>query len=117
MSLSKFAALRPVHMTTVTKSKMNQCLCEKCTNCDMKLQTLNRICGHVESSLKLNDRYICVDKTLCAKINGRRQMRVLIEIVKCGVKFLEEHYKSVLKGEESEDIRPQAVSWQEWGGH
>ena len=116
VSLSKFAALRPVHMTTVTKSKMNQCLCEKCTNCDMKLQTLNRICGHIESSLKLNDRYICVDKTLCAKINGRRQMSCLDRnCEECGVKCLEEHYKCVLKGEESEDIRTQAVSWQEWG--
>ena len=58
VSRSKFASLRPGHVKTMAKNKFNQCLCEYCTNIELKLHPLNKFLEiKRRSDYKITDHY------------------------------------------------------------
>ena len=84
LSFSKFTALRPKTVQTMSKSIFNNCLCEYCTNIQYKVKALNM--------QGIKTRYELLSRTVCPKPEGSRYYK--IECVKrlcklCGVdKFI-----------------------------
>ena len=51
ISFSKCASLKPKNVETVNKKQFRGCLCEKCTNVELMLKTINK---HLEEKINNN---------------------------------------------------------------
>jgi len=68
VSLSKFSKLRPKQVLKVNQTQLNQCLCEYCTNIELKLRSLNMYAqNHNLKELRVKDKYHCNRLTMCSK--------------------------------------------------
>ncbi|OWF36628.1 hypothetical protein KP79_PYT03062 [Mizuhopecten yessoensis] len=101
-SLSTLKRYRPKHCSTVNHNKCNACLCEYCTNIEMKI-----------SSLKSHSNQIPKDKselsniTLCDNLNMSFGIMGCInrKCSKCGVKQLQDLFRN---------LPHHQVSWRKW---
>lgn len=64
VSFSKFVSLRPKQVHTMSRNTFNNCLCEYCTNIELKVKAINLIIG---CKGDLRNRYNASRKTLCPK--------------------------------------------------
>ena len=64
VSFSKFVSLRPKQVHTMSRNTFNNCLCEYCTNIELKVKAINFIIG---CKGDLRNRYNASRKTLCPK--------------------------------------------------
>ena len=99
VSLSKFSKLRPKHVLKVNQTQLNQCLCEYCTNIELKLRSLNMyVQNHSLNGLRVKDKYHCTRLTMCLK--GSKAFNDLACIERrctvCGVTLLQQHYKVII---------------------
>ncbi|MES9901055.1 MAG: hypothetical protein ABW168_00060 [Sedimenticola sp.] len=68
IGFSTFAAKRPSNILTSKHQPMYSCLCDVCTNIDLKLRTLNNFSDKVKKpEMKIRDRYQAVNITMCDK--------------------------------------------------
>lgn len=89
IELDKFRKLRPKHVLTANKTQLRQCLCEYCTNVEIKLKVLNTC----QSVTKYKDAMAIVNDSLCSK--GPKKEYNKLECIErkceeCGVKSLTE---------------------------
>ncbi|CAC5413756.1 unnamed protein product [Mytilus coruscus] len=66
ISFSKFSSLRPSNVKTMNKNAFNNCLCEYCTNIELKVKAIEKVVGN-RSFVK--NRYDISKETLCIKAN------------------------------------------------
>ena len=110
---SKFASMRPKHVKTQKAQPMNECLCEYCSNIEMKLKTVKQICSTLErQDLKVlcEDRYNFVQATLCQKPEGQKYSEkacIERECKKCGLEQLKDKLKPITQ-------QKTEVSWNQW---
>lgn len=72
VGFSTFAKKVPHNIQTYNKQPWFSCLCEYCTNVDLKIKALNDFANKVGMvECKLKDRYHAVNITLCDKEDGR----------------------------------------------
>ena len=84
ISKSKFSSLRPGNVKTMAKNKFNQCLCEYCTNIELKLRSLNKFLDvKKKSEFKMNDRYAVSRESLCPKPGQSKHYTMKCLIRKC----------------------------------
>lgn len=68
LGFSTFARKIFSNIKTGTKQQWYSCLCEYCTNVDLKISALNDFANKVDiTDCKINDRYHAVKITLCDK--------------------------------------------------
>ncbi|XP_033728817.1 uncharacterized protein LOC117317958 [Pecten maximus] len=112
VSYSKFVKCRPKNVKPVAHTKYNQCLCEYCTNVELKVNSLVRFCSsqHIEPFCK--DKYEVSRLTLCQKENGFYKKQCIDrKCMECGVGAIEKLDTAV------ELIRQHGLSditWQSW---
>ncbi|XP_071481542.1 uncharacterized protein [Diadema antillarum] len=104
---SSFAKLRPNNILLHKKAQLEQCLCEICTNIDLKLQTLNRELIR-ENQMSITSRYQLSDLTLC---EGRNLECIDRECSKCGVVKLDHAVDAILQ-KDPENQR--MTKWRKW---
>jgi hypothetical protein len=112
VSYSKFVKCRPPNVKPAAFTKYNQCLCEYCTNIDLKVCSLVRFCSahHIEPICK--DRYEASRLTLCPK-EGEYYRKECIDRVceACGVSNLAKTQKAVeILGQHGLSD----ITWQSW---
>ncbi|ESO85587.1 hypothetical protein LOTGIDRAFT_155075 [Lottia gigantea] len=113
ISESTFNKLRPKHILLQSISKFYQCLCEPCTNIDLKLKVLNHEVYQCQStSCSIRDRYHATDLTLCPKDQNPHAKLECIDrkCEICDVDLLDHYLQPLLNVSGDKD-----VSWQYWG--
>jgi hypothetical protein len=100
---SKFAALRPKNVLTMSKTKLINCLCEYCTNIELKVPVL----GQILKNSELKDKYAVSNATLCtyADIPSKACLDRLCQ--DCGPKLLVSKYPELLDN-------GNILSWGRW---
>jgi len=69
---STFAKKRPSNIGTTKKQPWYSCLCEMCTNLELKLKSLNNFATKVgKSDTKIKNKYEAVNITLCDRNNNQ----------------------------------------------
>lgn len=107
VSLSTFKRNRPKEVLTMDKEKFRTCLCEYCLNVEFKVDVLNRVCGNNNlKQLKLEDKYDCVQKTLCDTVQKSCYERTCND---CGVTKIREHFKPMIQ-----QIGESNIKWKRW---
>ena len=112
IGLKKFFALRPKHIKPVGAIKFRGCLCEYCSNIELKVAALNKICNVHQLKSPFQGVYGVSRLTMCAKENNKKyNKRECIErkCTKCGVNNLDLHLENVIQKHESKEI-----SWRMW---
>ena len=116
VSHSVFSKLRPFNVLLSHQTKLSQCLCEYCTGCLLKLQSLNRIIQATDDSnlkeLKIKDKYELLNLSMCPKSDDNKyQERKCIErsCSECGIALLEERLKPLV-----DTLGDKTVSWLKW---
>lgn len=72
VGFSLFQKLRPDYTLLQHKIKINQCLCEYCTDALLKLQALNRtVVALKKPELKIKDKYELTELTMCPKVTAK----------------------------------------------
>ena len=65
LPFSKFVDLRPKNILLQIKAKHFQCLCEYCTNIDLKIKAINSAVIQNKLQCTLPDRYFAANLTMC----------------------------------------------------
>ncbi|XP_064649611.1 uncharacterized protein LOC135501423 [Lineus longissimus] len=105
VGITSFRKLRPKHTLCRDKVKYNQCLCERCQNCDLKLKTINRF---IDPQLKIKDRYHMAKLTVCEYEGDYPAMAcILRKCSLCGVKKLRQYLEPTKPSTET-------CRWQVW---
>ena len=112
MGFRKFSMLRPSNVLTQKHTKLTQCLCEYCTNIELKLKVVNQqILIQNLSNLRVADKYHAVNLTCCEKGEQyfHKKPCIIRNCKNCEVKGLSDHLGRLLEknGEEK-------VSWMKW---
>uniref|UniRef100_UPI00358FDA75 uncharacterized protein isoform X1 n=1 Tax=Myxine glutinosa TaxID=7769 RepID=UPI00358FDA75 len=106
---AQFSKLRPKHVLPHTKAKLFQCLCEYCTNVDLKLSTITHTARTFRMKCSVLDRYNVLDKTLC-DYDGLYPKIACIDrqCKKCGTQQLKKYLEPLITRCTKE------VMWQKW---
>ena len=97
----------------MTKNKFNQCLCEYCTNIELKLRPLNKFLEiKRRSDYKITDRYAASRNSLCGKPEGSHYYnRECLDrkCDHCGTKLIQDHFSQIIN-----DFGVSALNWYKW---
>lgn len=105
---SAFAKMRPRNILLQHKARLEQCLCEVCTNIDLKLQSLNR--ERKQKGLKqIPSRYDLSDMTLCTTPSEERLKCIDRKCSKCGVQEIDNALAPLLQVSSEKSI-----TWKKW---
>ena len=69
-SFSTFIRNKPKNVESTRKQPCFGCLCESCSNVDLKLRALSQVAARCRSDVKLKDKYEAVKITVCEKEKG-----------------------------------------------
>ena len=108
VSFSTFAKMKPRNVETTTKRKWNACLCEVCTNVDLKIRSLSQLAAQCKSDVKVENKYDAVAKTLCVKEKYQKWHKKSCtkrECISCGTKKIIEYYKPLVTAAANRLIR------------
>lgn len=112
LSFDVFRRFRPADVLVLRRTRLNQCLCEICTDIMLKLQTLNHLANHGHKEAKLADKYELIAATMCSKDNQDNYFQskcIHRNCDNCGVKLLDGRFAGLLK-----DAGVQSVNWRKW---
>uniref|UniRef100_A0A8C4WX24 Uncharacterized protein n=1 Tax=Eptatretus burgeri TaxID=7764 RepID=A0A8C4WX24_EPTBU len=113
VSLSTFQKLRPIDVLPLRQNKLNQCLCEYCTDILLKLQSLNQVASlYSDSECKIVDKYALLALTLCKKEEGSTvfRLRCVDRICdECGVQLLDDRFVNLVQASGDRE-----VTWRKW---
>ena len=111
MGITKFKKLRPNYILTMGNNKLAQCLCERCTNIEFKLQAIMRyMAGHKLSKCAFKDKYSISRVTLCPKADGEEYKTKCLdrECQQCGVHKVKASLVEIVQRINEE------ISWYRW---
>lgn len=98
ISFSHFASCRPKHIKPMSDARLQQCLCEYCTNVNLKLKVLNAIASRVDNACRVRHTYHAVDLVTCGRENGRwRKACAHRECQHCKDKTVHTHCRGLLR--------------------
>ena len=70
ISFSHFAKCRPTHVRPMRQASLRQCLCEYCTNVELKLRAVNGIAARLDNNCRIRHVYHAVDIITCGRHEG-----------------------------------------------
>ncbi|XP_052073589.1 uncharacterized protein LOC127711546 isoform X2 [Mytilus californianus] len=108
ISFSKFSSLRPSNVKTMNKNTFNNCLCEYCTNIELKIKAISKVLGN---RTVVKDRYDISRQTLCPKLDGMQFCQkkcIERECEQCGTGPLKTSLAKLLKN------KCKSLEWHKW---
>jgi hypothetical protein len=96
ISFSKFASFRPKNVMTMSNNKFINCLCEYCTNLELKLQVLPKIIENREGHEKPKDKYDLANETMCAYNLHPQKPCLDRKCPQCGIDLLTQRFPELL---------------------
>ncbi|XP_063967818.1 uncharacterized protein LOC135157146 isoform X2 [Lytechinus pictus] len=107
IGISSFKMLRPQHVKLMSTRKMAACLCEYCTNLELKLSVLNKInkAEPIKNMYELNKLTLCKRPT-DVKYDAPKCYRR--ECSECGVQLLKNHLQPL------EAMLEKTLEWTRW---
>ena len=112
MSLATFQKLRPENVLTMSHRKHYQCVCEVCTNVDIKIEAWNKAAiKHKKPDMKIRDRYELAETTMCECAEGEEHKMSCItrQCPHCGVQKFRDVYNALVQESPAEDL----MTWSE----
>ena len=108
----EYKLLHQNHVTTVSRQKFVNCLCEYCLNVQYKLQKINSIAKAMgRDDLKLDNKYEVTSMSLCKSDSEYHNPACVKRKVKeCGVTSLNTNFRPLVL-EEDKTI----YEWHKWG--
>ncbi|XP_071503852.1 uncharacterized protein [Diadema antillarum] len=103
---TSFIKLKPKNVLIQSKARWNQCLCEVCTNVDLKLKRLNIELRSAGFQI-ITDRYCLSDETICKDSSVACIDR---KCPKCGVHAIDKKMEDFLTANGLKQL-----SWKQWG--
>ena len=109
---SSFFMLRPRHVKLMGKSNLHRCLCEYCTNVQLEITIVNKLCSKFKTNNSLiKDKFHLTKLSMCKEPEHEDYhdpdcQMYLQQCQHCGVKLLEEHLESLV-GETGADCSTQ----------
>lgn len=100
ISFTTFSRRKPQNVETTNKRVWYGCLCEVCTNVELKLRSLTSMSVKLKSDTRLGNKYDAVKKTLCEKEEADRFHKmecVQRKCERCGVEGLVDFYKPLVQ--------------------
>lgn len=95
ISFSQFAKCRPAHIRTARQSRLRLCLCEYCTNVELKLRTVKSTAARISNNSRIRHIYHAIDIITCGRQAGGatswKQACVLQQCDECSVDQLDLH--------------------------
>ena len=70
VSFSYFASCRPKHVCLQRQAILRQCLCEYCTNVELKLRAVNEVAARIDNRCRIRHVYHVVDIITCGRSQG-----------------------------------------------
>ena len=67
ISFSQFAKCRPAHIRPMNQCRLRQCLCEYCTNLELKLRVVNAVAARTDNNSRIRHKYHAVDVITCGR--------------------------------------------------
>ena len=113
ISYSTFTKLRPSNIKTMSSNLFRQCLCEYCTNIELKLKTINEKLQRLGLGVCLENKYMASRLTLCAKekdTDWYAKECITRECDECGVEKFREFVESRITDEDLVEV----VEWKCW---
>ena len=108
VSFAHFAKCKPKHVHLRQDWRLRMCLCEYCTNVNLKLRSLNRVAAKVQNSARIRHGYHAVDLLTCGRQNGIwRKECAYRECTKCKVNTLQHHTQSLSQHQST-------LTWLKW---
>ena len=108
VSFSHFAKCKPQHVHPRRDWRLRLCLCEYCTNVDLKIRALNTIATRVENTARIRQGYHAVDLVTCGREDGRwKKDCAYRDCAQCKNKSLEQHARRLLH-------QQGPVTWFKW---
>ncbi|XP_063446520.1 uncharacterized protein LOC134726055 [Mytilus trossulus] len=108
ISFSKFSSLRPCNVKTMNKNAFNNCLCEYCTNIELKVKAIEKVVGNRSI---VRNRYDISKETLCSKaLNSQFYHKKCLErrCDKCGPEKFTKSLTDVLNKKST------TLEWHRW---
>ncbi|XP_041372135.1 uncharacterized protein LOC121385498 [Gigantopelta aegis] len=98
ISFSHFAKCRPSNVRPMRQATLRQCLCEYCTNVELKLHTINKLAIRVDNNCRVRHVYHAVDIITCDRENGAWQkVCAYRECSTCSIDKLDDHLQPLLR--------------------
>lgn len=98
VSFSHFAKCKPRYIYPRQDWRLRMCLCEYCTNIDLKLRTLNAITGRTDNAARIRHGYHAIDLLTCGRDDGIWQKKCAYrECVECQDQTLKQHTARLLQ--------------------
>lgn len=112
VGFSTFAQLKPCNVETTCKRKWNACLCEMCTNVDLKIYALSQLAAKFKSNVKIDSKYEAVEKTLCERGNEKWHKKNCIqrECVACGTDGVVSFFTPLMRETSNQKIK--YIKWE-----
>jgi hypothetical protein len=107
-----FRRLRPKSVLLQRKTRLNQCLCEICTDIMLKLQALNRAVILAKmNELQIRDKHELIELTMCPKEHEQfcRHKCIYRTCQVCGIFMLKERLSPLC-----EQLQNKMVEWRKW---
>lgn len=114
VSFSKFVSLKPKHVEPSTKRRFRGCLCEKCTNIELQLKSINNWIGQ---NSKIVNKYMSSKITLCQSQEKSHSPDCIYRKCRnCGTKKMLEYLNlnKETRRPQVEDATSPTTSWYQW---
>lgn len=109
---SSFYAIRPKHIKLASAIKYRGCLCEYCTNVDLKIDAINHVAHANNMKSKFHGVYHLSKMTMCDKTGSQKYNKracILRECSKCGTSIIQKHMSDL-----EEKQGDKLIKWKQW---
>lgn len=108
ISFSHFAKCRPTHIRLMRQSQLRQCLCEYCTNAELKIRAVNGIAARMNNACRIRHVYHAVDIITCGREDRQwKKDCAYRECGTCSIDQLDHHLEPLLQHQGP-------VTWTKW---
>lgn len=112
IGMKKFYNLRPSHIKPVGTMKYRGCLCEYCTNIDLKVVAINKVAHRQKMCSKFQGVYDVARVSMCPKIGDAKYNNpscIRRQCKDCGSYLLSDHVQDIL---DTNGEKP--FAWKKW---
>lgn len=110
-SLSTFKRSKPRKVEITRKQPWYGCLCEACTNVELKLRSLSQLAAKVHCNIRVQNKYDAVSLTMCSKGDNHFHHLKCIKrgCTNCGSSGIVSHFEEL-----ANDSKDQIVTYTKW---
>lgn len=105
ISLSTFKRSKPSNIESSRKRHWEGCLCEACTNIELKLKALCQLATRKRSSVQVKDKYEAAQLTMCEKTGDYHDKKCIVrQCNECGVDKIVSYFQPLAEQCISEEV-------------